>query len=270
MLAYCLLVGAERYSFRVIGRVESPYTDKASVPRQPSEAREARGRIVLDPALADGLDSLASFSHVWVVFVFHQAGESARLKVAPPRSAERRGVFATRSPHRPNPIGLSVVRLLAIRDSALEVEGLDMVDGTPVLDLKPYLPYADALPDAGSGWVAAPRDPGPRWQVAWAPEAGEAARWIEAESGSAVRAPVETLLATGPEPRAYRRIKRDAAGARIAYKSWRFWFEVEGAGALRVVRLRSGFKPSELAGSAERGDGLDRLGLHRAFTERFP
>lgn len=263
-------MSADSFTFQAIGRVRSPFTDKASAPRQPSEAREARGVVELCAGLEDAVDSLASFSHIWLVFVFHEAGARTALKVLPPRSGEKRGVFATRSPHRPNPIGLSVVRLLGVRGLALDVEGLDLIDGTPLLDVKPYLPYADALPDASSGWVAKPADPGPRWDVQWESRAQQQVRFLEEATGVELQKTVATLLATGPEPRAYRRIRRDGDGLRLAYKSWRFFFTIVGA-EVRVARLGSGYRAAELQAGAgpEVAQGLDAHALHRRFVERF-
>lgn len=263
-------MGVEPFTFKAIGRVRSPFRDKASAPRQASEARDARGVVELWPGLEDAVDSLASFSHIWLVFVFHEAGARSALKVLPPRSQQKRGVFATRSPHRPNPIGLSVVRLLAVRGLELDVVGLDLIDGTPLLDIKPYLPYADALPDATSGWVAEPADPGPRWEVSWEPGASEQVRFLEEATGLELRKTVTTLLATGPEPRAYRRIRRDGDGLRLAYKSWRFWFAIEGQ-LVRIANVGSGYRAKELVSGAgpEVAEGLDAPALHRRFLERF-
>jgi len=131
-----------------IGVIRTPFPDKASAPRQPAAAKGARGRIELftDARLEHALQDLSSFEFIWLIFHFHLS-RCFRGKVLPPRSLTRRGVFATRAPHRPNPIGMSLVRLKRIEAPCLDVLDVDMIDETPLLDIKPYLPYADVAPD---------------------------------------------------------------------------------------------------------------------------
>ena len=151
-----------------VGRLETPYQDKFGVPRQPGLVPSARGRLVLEARYRreEALRGLEEFSHLWLVFLFDGVGEEeVGLTVRPPRLGgnEKVGVFATRSPFRPNRIGLSACRLLGIEwDSSdsptLLLAGVDLVNGTAVLDVKPYLPYADCLAEARSG--LAPQAPG--------------------------------------------------------------------------------------------------------------
>ena len=148
---------------KAVARVESCYPEKFGVPRQAGLAPSARGRVVFVPEFRreEAFRGLDGFSHVWLVFLFDQVQEGEeRLSVRPPRLGgnERLGVWATRSPFRPNRIGLSVVRLDRVvtegREAPfLEVSGLDLVDGTPVLDVKPYVPYADRVEDATAGFA---------------------------------------------------------------------------------------------------------------------
>lgn len=150
------------FQFNVIGTVESPYKQKFAIPRQPGLIAEARGKLVLDPPYADDdiVRGIESFSHLWLVFVFHEtASKGWSPLVRPPRLGgnTRKGVFATRATFRPNPIGLSVVKLERVyrqqEKLVLELSGIDLLDGTPILDIKPYLPYADALPGAAGGFA---------------------------------------------------------------------------------------------------------------------
>ena len=142
-----------------IGVVESCFGEKFGTPRQSGIVESARGRIVF----SDGVDDeacrgLEEFSHLWLVFLFDQVDEEeTRWLVRPPRLGgnEKKGVFATRSPFRPNRIGLSLVKFESIGVGSLEVSGLDLVDGTPILDVKPYLPYVEAVPDAKGGFAEA-------------------------------------------------------------------------------------------------------------------
>ena len=164
----------DSYSFRPIGLVRSCYTGKFGIPRQPGlvTAAEARLELFAEFAREEAFAGLEGFSHLWLLFVFHDAiAEGWRPTVRPPRLGGRRkvGVFASRSPHRPNPIGLSAVEFRGFvrgfdREGggqgglALRLGGVDLLDGTPVLDIKPYVPYADCLPLASSGFVPPPRD----------------------------------------------------------------------------------------------------------------
>lgn len=144
-----------------IGIVKSCYPDKFGTPRQPGLVPESRAFLEISSTYQpqDSLQGLQEFSHLWVLFHFHK-NNTARFhaKVHPPRlGGASLGVFATRSPHRPNPVGLSVVKIegLVLEGPSLGiwVSGIDLVDGTPILDIKPYLPEADCLPLATSGWT---------------------------------------------------------------------------------------------------------------------
>jgi tRNA-Thr(GGU) m(6)t(6)A37 methyltransferase TsaA len=169
---YGEILSASEFQFRAIGVVRSPFKDKFGVPRQPGLARAARGVVVLndDPDLRTAMKSLEQFTHLWIVFVFHEhGGRNWKPSIRPPRlgGSDKVGVLASRSPHRPNPIGLSAVAIDRVDFAAGEiyVHGVDLIDGTPVLDIKPYIPYADAFADAGSGWASAPIT---RWPVTFA------------------------------------------------------------------------------------------------------
>jgi tRNA-Thr(GGU) m(6)t(6)A37 methyltransferase TsaA len=139
-----------------IGTIRSCFQERFGIPRQPRLAPDARAVLAVDPPFRAALRGLEGFSHVWIIFVFHKSGRA--LSVRPPRLGGRRsvGTFATRSPHRPNPIGISAVRLESVdpRAGTLALSGVDLLDGTPVLDVKPYLPYADSIPRAALGWAA--------------------------------------------------------------------------------------------------------------------
>ena len=125
-------------SMRSIGVVRSPYRDTSEVPRGPGAKHEAEGVLEIDRDLEKGLTDIEGFSHLFVVWVFDRS-ESVELLGTPPTDDRPHGVFATRSPYRPNPIGLTVVELLRRDGNDLHVKGIDMLDGTPILDVKPYL-----------------------------------------------------------------------------------------------------------------------------------
>jgi tRNA-Thr(GGU) m(6)t(6)A37 methyltransferase TsaA len=141
-----------RFSFRAIGTVRSPYTDTAQIPKGPGATHDAEGVLELQPELEAGLTDIEGFSHLYVLWVFDRV-VGYDLLAQPPTDDRPHGVFATRSPRRPNPIGLTVVRLLGRQGHRLQVRGIDMLDGTPILDLKPCLSSIPAS-ELRRGWLA--------------------------------------------------------------------------------------------------------------------
>lgn len=150
------------FTFNEIGRIRSPYKEKFAVPRQPGLVEDGGGELHLLPPYnqAEAVRGLEAFSHLWVMFIFHQTMEGGwRPTVRPPRLGgnARVGVFATRSTFRPNPLGMSLVELKGIhcqgKDVILKLGSLDLVDGTPVVDIKPYLPFAESQPQALAGFA---------------------------------------------------------------------------------------------------------------------
>jgi tRNA-Thr(GGU) m(6)t(6)A37 methyltransferase TsaA len=137
---------------RSIGRVGSPFRETSQIPKGPGAKHTADGTLEILPELADGLTDIEGFSHLFVVWAFHRS-EGHELLFTPPTDDRPHGVFATRSPRRPNPVGLTVVELLRREGATLHVRGLDMLDGTPILDIKPYL---SSVPQeqVRRGWLA--------------------------------------------------------------------------------------------------------------------
>jgi tRNA-Thr(GGU) m(6)t(6)A37 methyltransferase TsaA len=139
-------------SYRSIGTIRSPFEDIAGMPIQPSGAKGVEGTIEIFPEFADGLQDLEGFSHIILIFHFHKVTAS-NLQVTPFLDTTKRGVLATRSPKRPNPIGLSIVKLNHRADNILYVENIDILDGTPLLDIKPYVPEFDEQTVERLGWL---------------------------------------------------------------------------------------------------------------------
>lgn len=135
-----------------IGIIHSPFKSPAGTPIQSSASKEATGNIVIDDKYGKGLKDLENFSHIILLYHFHRS-KKAELLVKPFLDTTKRGVFATRAPSRPNPIGLSVVRLLNINQNVLTVGHLDILDGTPLLDIKPYVPRFDVHHTQKNGWL---------------------------------------------------------------------------------------------------------------------
>ena len=151
------MVKPENLSLNAIGWISSCYKECFGTPRQGALAPASEAIFTLAPELhSQGYFSgLESFSHIWLLWQFHQSEQTAKSgKVYPPRlGGGKLGVFATRSPHRPNPLGLTLARLVEVGENSLKLSGIDLIEGTPILDLKPYLPEVDEAAGANSGWV---------------------------------------------------------------------------------------------------------------------
>jgi tRNA-Thr(GGU) m(6)t(6)A37 methyltransferase TsaA len=141
-----------KIEYQPIGFVHSPHQTSSGTPIQPSRARGIQGTVELEEKYGEALTDLDGFSHIVLICHLHKASPF-KLKVVPYLDSELRGVFATRAPSRPNPIGLSVVRLLGIDGNVLRIEGVDLLDGTPVLDIKPYVREFDDQAEVRCGWL---------------------------------------------------------------------------------------------------------------------
>lgn len=191
------------FTFAPVGYLATPFPDKFGIPRQPSLAPHARGVLRLLPPYdrVEAVRGLEAFSHVWLSFVFHHTAGQWNPTVRPPRLGgnERVGVFASRSPFRPNPLGLSLVELIDIdlRDGVrLVFAGVDLVDGTPVLDIKPYIPFVESRPAARGGFVDGPP---PALEVLFG---SEASAQVRAHAGRLpdLDALIREVLAQDPRP----------------------------------------------------------------------
>ncbi len=147
------------YNAQPIAFVRSPYTRRIDAPHQSTVVEGTESGAVAEASIEFVPDiefaafrDLAGFERIWLLFVFHRS-EGWKAEVRPPRGGAKRSVLATRSPHRPNAIGLSAVELIAVEERALRVRGVDLLDGTPILDIKPYVPYADAFVHSRAGWI---------------------------------------------------------------------------------------------------------------------
>ncbi len=137
-----------------IGVIRTPFTNLADMPIQPRGAADTLGRIIIEDRFAEGLEDLDGFSHIYLLYVFHRATKVA-LTVTPFMDDQPRGVFSTRSPLRPNHIGLSIVELIERDGSELTIRGVDILDNTPLLDIKPYIDHFDRVENSRSGWMTA-------------------------------------------------------------------------------------------------------------------
>lgn len=142
----------DEIKFKPIGIIHSPFKKLQGMPIQPTAAKGIKGTVKIFPEYAEGLKDVEGFSHIILIFHFHLS-KKPRLKVIPYMDDKTRGVFATRAPSRPNPIGLSVVRLIGIERETLYIQDVDIVDGTPLLDIKPYVPDFDRREVVKIGWL---------------------------------------------------------------------------------------------------------------------
>lgn len=224
----------QEFSMKTIARIHSDFSSKFGIPRQSGLVEELEALVVFEPEYRDpaALRGLEGFSHVWLLWVFDRAArEGWSPTVRPPRLGgnARLGVFATRSPFRPNPVALSAVTLAGLEKTrawgtVLHVRGADLMDGTPILDIKPYLPYADCRPDAAGGFASAPA--GKTLAVDIPPALLER---VPPERREALRA----VLALDPRPR-----YQDAAGRvyGFGFAGLEVRFSVEGE-VLRVLDI---------------------------------
>ncbi len=194
------------HTFTPIGTLYTCFKEKFGVPRQMNLVPAARGKLVFDSVFADmdAVRDLEKFSHIWLIFLFHQTLDKAwSALVRPPRLGgnKKAGVFATRSPFRPNPIGISAVKLERVEKSGdgpvLHLSGVDIVNGTPVLDVKPYIPWADAIGQADAGF--AEKRPDPRLQVIFSAQAQSQCRKITAQIPD-LKSLIIQILENDPRP----------------------------------------------------------------------
>jgi tRNA (adenine37-N6)-methyltransferase len=259
-------------TLKPIGFVRSGKGEKFEARHQPLESEPEVHRLEwTDPAaMREAVRDLEGFSRIWLVWWFHR-NRTWRPLVLPPRGpAQRRGVLATRSPHRPNPIGLTAVRLLGVEPGRLLLGAIDLVDGTPVFDVKPYIPKYDAFPDERSGWmemVEAEERSRSGFVVLWSGLAKEQGEWLAAGWGVDFRPRMEELLSADPRPHRTRRIVRRGERFEIACGAWRGVFRVSEA-VVTVEELQVGF-PRRFLEDRSRTEVPERE-AQLAFLVRWP
>lgn len=258
---------ARMLEFEPIGHFRCGAKYTYDVPRQGTLAKDNIGVIELSSGrnFETALEGLEGFSRIWVLFVFDRNGDQWRPKVQPPRHIDHKvGVFATRSPYRPNPIGLSCVELLEIKGLRLIVRGHDLLDGTPILDVKPYLPYADSFPEASLGWTATGNFR--EMPVRFTAEANEHLAWLAVAGVDCLRDFIIEQLSEEPlNPKRHRLIQKDDGTILLAYRTWRALFEAHEDGA-DVIRILSGYESNDLAATDDKYHDKE---LHRRFIKQF-
>lgn len=245
-----------QYAYQAIGRVHSCFKEKFGIPRQAGLVPDACGMLELFAPYhrREYLAGLEAFSHIWLAYVFHAAAmPSGRSSVRPPRLGgnQRLGVFATRSNYRPNPLGFSLVALEGITydkgTTLLLLKGIDLLDGTPVLDIKPYLPYADCRPEAVGGYAQEP--PAPVLRVRLAAPVREALRRLPVREKRRLARMIVQVLRLDPRP-AYldRKGCRQEFGTRLMEWNVRWQLADRTATVVRLTPWVDGAVPSSTAG----------------------
>ena len=264
---------ASSLTLQPIGYIRTQKQVKFHARHQPVEGEAELNVLELLPdcRYEDALQDLAGFSRIWLVWWFHRNTEW-RPKVLPPRGpSKRRGVFATRSPHRPNPLGLTPVQLIRIEGRKLILGACDLVDGTPVFDIKPYIPSYDIFPGEKAGWIdevdEALRQP-PQFTVECSPLAKTQAEWLCAHWQIDFRPRLSELLARDPGLHRARRITRRSAGIFvIGCGAWRAVFTVEKK-RVTVQGIEAGY-PRRFLSDLSRPGIIDRE-AQLAFIEQWP
>lgn len=251
-----------------IGFFHSPQSEKYMAARQPELAQELFGSVVLNGGsnFEQALEDLAGFERIWLIYWFHR-NQTWKPKVLTPRGGDKRGVFATRSPHRPNPLGLSCVKLIEIKGRELIIGKSDLLDGTPILDIKPYLCYADAFPNSAEGWTQS-EVPGRNYELQWSELAAKQAGYIALHSKLDLFNAAALRLCENPFPFPGHRIKKLGDDTyELSVKTWRVYYFIEG-NLLVVNKITSGYDQATLLG--QKASRWDDAALHRSFIDEFP
>jgi tRNA-Thr(GGU) m(6)t(6)A37 methyltransferase TsaA len=254
--------------FRPIGFFQSQAVNPYDVGRQGSVSLSGETAIVeleSGRGFEQALKDLAGFERIWLLYDFHHNSNWKPL-VKPPRGPhEKRGVFATRSPYRPNPLGLTCVELVKVEGLKIYVKSHDLLDGTPILDIKPYLPYADAFPDSKIGWLEGIEANAYRVEIG--KEAASDMEWLTVRGISQLDSFIRSQLAFDPTDDTRKRVRAlDDDIYELAYRTWRAQFRVEeGSKAVTVFKIASGYSSQDLNSRVDKYADKD---LHRAFIAR--
>lgn len=230
--------------------------------RRQASADNSLGEIRLNPGFEQALEDLEGFERLWIIFQFHHNSEW-KPKVMPPRGPRiKRGVFATRAPYRPNALGLSCVRLIKVEGLRVIIEGHDLLDGTPILDIKPYLPYADAFPEAKVGWLEDIESS--KWRVDFATKAETQIKWLEEKGVSQLHDFIKAQLEFDPLDHKRKRVEKQQEAYRLSYRTWRADFSVDQeTRTILIESIQSGYSEADLS---KLEDPYEDKDLHREFV----
>ncbi len=247
-----------------IGYFKCENSKKYAAPRQAVLADKGEGVICLsEPINQDCINDLVGFDRVWLIYDFH-CNEGWKAKVRPPRgSSTKRSVFSTRSPYRPNSIGMSCVKLNKIDGLKILVSEFDLLDGTPILDIKPYLPYADSFKDSAIGWVAEQEES--KFAVKFSESSKEKVSWLGTKLDLDLMGIIRSQLEYEPTSKKAKRVKPNIDGFVFSIQAWRILFSIEGD-VVKIADVYSGYTPKELTGKSLPED--EKI-LHYSFLKSF-
>jgi len=251
-----------------IGIIRTPHKEKYDAPRQPgTDGKIVEGVITLFPHnnYEQALEDISGFERIWILSWFHK-NDGWKPKVLSPRSNEKKGVFATRSPHRPNPIGISLCKLLDVDGLNIRVENPDLLDETPILDIKPYVPYADAFPDSKIGWLENIVSEN-YFSISINKYAQEQIDWLRTKHNIELLERTKEILSRYPFPHSYRRISERENGEFVfAIKSWRIIFRKDKNNVI-VEKIESGYGKEKLF--SESNEELHNEQAHKEFYQHW-
>jgi tRNA (adenine37-N6)-methyltransferase len=259
-------------TYQTIGTYYSASNEKYQLPIQSGLDKEEKGHISLNPNLDYNqvLADLNDFSHIWVIFHFHKS-KGWKPKIDVPRSSKKKGVLSTRSPHRPNSIGLSCVKLLEIEKNKLWLEAPDLINETPILDIKPYLSYCDSVPNANNGWLEALEKP-KEHKINFDTMAHEQLEWLK-ENNVNLFEYMNTTLSFYPYPNKKKRVKlnksdNDIIHCELSCKTWRINYRLNTKDDTLVVQnIFSGYHEEYL--NFDKISKWPDVPLHNLFNEKF-
>jgi tRNA-Thr(GGU) m(6)t(6)A37 methyltransferase TsaA len=239
----------EQLTATPIGFARTGLQTKFDAPHQPDQRlNRCEIELIGGNNFEQALRDLEGFERIWLVWWFHKNSTWNPVVLPPRGQGIKRGVFATRSPHRPNPIGITAVQLFKIKKRTLIVGPLDLVDGTPILDIKPYIPEIDSFPESRSGWVQGLTTTLiPKFAVHITPEAQKQLDWL-AEHGVSVFSRALELLSVDPSPNRTRRISTCGSGYKMGCGAWRILFDADMNNSTVVIyKIAPGYPERTLA-----------------------
>ncbi len=250
-------------NLKPIGTFQSLQKEPYQAGRQP-DTLGSFGRIQLakNENYEQALQDLAGCSHIWIIFGFHH-NENWKPLVQTPRSDRKIGVFATRAPYRPNPIGLSVVKLISVSGLTVEVAENDLLDGSPIYDIKPYHPEVDSISDAQIEWLESSKSQ--KFEIRFSPVAEAQIDFLESHSVKELKPFILRQLEYDPTNKDKKRVEQQTGYWTIAYRTWRIDFTISETN-VAILSVRSGYSEQDLSESV---DTYQDKNLHRLFIKEF-
>lgn len=249
--------------FTPIGIFKSKQVEPYQAARQPDELSEP-GTIILNSKnnFEQALQNLTDCSHIWIIYYFHH-NQNWKPLVQTPRSTNKIGVFATRAPYRPNPIGMTVVKLLSIDGLKIQVGPNDILDGTPILDIKPYHPESDLISDSHVTWLHEARSQ--KFEIRFSPFAEEQLEFLETQGLGELKTFILRQLEYDPTNKDKKRVKLNGAMYELSYRTWRIDFVVLDL-TVSIMSVHSGYSAEDLLST---DDQYQDKKLHKKFNHQF-